>query len=343
MRRLLLLIILCMPLSLAMAQERVFTVLTYNVENLYDTLHDEGKNDHEFLPNGERQWTQGRYHRKLVQIAKVIAAAGYPAPTDLIGLCEVENDSVLQALTQRTRLRRLGYAYIATNSRDSRGIDVALVYQPMRFQPLESRSLQVPPPSDKHRFTRDVLYVKGRVPTGDTLHTFLCHWPSRSGGQKETEAYRCSAAKVVRERCDSLLRQNPRSNILVMGDLNDEPRNRSIAEVLQAKESGRLATDGIAQLYILSKNLKQEGGIEGTYYYRGEWNQIDHFIVSGQLLDNTANFYTMPQHCEIFAPDFLTVTNPKDGTRMPKRTYQGTFYRGGTADHFPMRLQFLFK
>lgn len=341
MRLVYLLLLLILP-SMMVAQDRLFTVLEYNVENLYDTLHDAGKDDYEFLPDGKLRWTRGRYWKKLGRMAIVIAAAGYPSPPDLVGLCEVENDSVLYDLTKRTRLRQFGYEYLMTNSSDPRGIDVALIYHPMRFHPLRHESLSIPPPSLKHKATRDVLYVVGQVPTGDTLHVFLCHFPSRSGGKMLTEKYRCVAARIVREYCDSILEKNPCANILLMGDFNDEPNDVSLSKELRVKVPDLVTTLGEKELYILSKGLNKSDGVRGTYKLKGEWSQIDHFIVSGHLLNNTSLFRTTPQHCQIFCPEFLMERDKKDGTIKPKRTYLGTFYKGGYSDHFPLRLQFLF-
>ena len=107
-----------------------FSVMAWNVENVFDTLHDAGKLDEEFLPEGSHRWTRYRLFRKLKAIGKTIVAVDSVQPIDVIGLCEVENDTVMTCLTERTQLRKLGYHYIMTHSEDERGIDVALLMPP---------------------------------------------------------------------------------------------------------------------------------------------------------------------------------------------------------------------
>ena len=125
-----------------MRAQQTFTVLSYNIENAFDTIHDAGKDDYEYCAGGERKWNQHRLFQKLKGISKVIAAADEKRPVDLIGLCEVENDTVMQYLIQRTSLRNLGYRYIMTQSDDERGIDVALLYSPFTFHPIETESIR---------------------------------------------------------------------------------------------------------------------------------------------------------------------------------------------------------
>ena len=147
-----------------LAEGRRYRVMTYNVENLFDTCHDNGKSDEEFLPGGQRQWNSWRYWKKLGDLARVVAAAGGDEPASLVALCEVENDSVVRDLARRTMLRRLGYEYVVTRGPDARGIDVALLYQPGRFRPLGIRSVRVAYTSRTERPTRDILHVEGLVP-----------------------------------------------------------------------------------------------------------------------------------------------------------------------------------
>ena len=162
------------------AEERIpFRVMSWNVENLFDTHHDTLKNDNEFLPDAIRHWNYTKYKKKLADMARVITAVGEWNPPALVGLCEVENDSVLRDLTQRSPLKELGYRYVMTSSPDLRGIDVALLYQRDLFKLLSFRS--IPIPSFKHhRPTRDLLHVSGLLLTGDTLDVIVCHLPSRS-------------------------------------------------------------------------------------------------------------------------------------------------------------------
>ena len=207
-------------------------ILTWNVENLFDTLHDEGCHDEEFLPISERKWTSPRYWRKQGAIARTLVAAAELQPIDLIGLCEVENDSVIHHLCRRTRLARLGYEYLISHSRDKRGVDVALLYQPVTMSLITHQSLRVPFDSLRERPTRDILHATFRAPRGDTIDVFIAHFPSRLGGAAHSSPYRERAANLIAHTADSLLRLRIRPHLIAMGDFNDEPSDPSIARVL---------------------------------------------------------------------------------------------------------------
>ena len=156
-----------------------FRIVSYNVENLFDCRHDTLKNDYEFLPDGIRHWNYSKYKKKLDAIARVITAVGGWTPPALVALCEVENDSVLRDLTQRSALREAGYRYVMTNSPDQRGIDVALLYQRDMFKLLACQSIPIPNASGKKKFrpTRDILHVSGLLLNKDTLDIFVTHLP----------------------------------------------------------------------------------------------------------------------------------------------------------------------
>ena len=200
----------------------------YNIENAFDTIHDEGKNDYEYCDGGERKWSQYRLFQKLKSVGKVIAAADEKRPVDLIGLCEVENDTVMQCLTQRTSLSSLGYRYIMTNSLDERGIDVALLYSPFTFHPIETESIR---PKTKKDKTRDILHVAGTIAGGDTLDVYVVHLPSKRGGS-EGQKLSMSICQQLQAHTDSVrtIRQHP--NLLIMGDFNAETNSQQLKPVL---------------------------------------------------------------------------------------------------------------
>ena len=156
-------------------------------ENLFDTVDDPLKDDDEFLPEGTMKWKPWRYWEKLRNITRVITAVGGMYSPALVGLCEVENDSVLFDLTRRSPLRAQGYEYVITSSPDERGVDVALLYQRHQFRLLEKNEHEVLFSDKRLRPTRNILHVAGKTVTGDTLDLFVCHWPSRRGGQRESE------------------------------------------------------------------------------------------------------------------------------------------------------------
>lgn len=211
-----------------------FRVVSWNIENLFDTHPDSLKNDREFLPDALRRWNYSKYKKKLADVARVITAIGEWNPPALVGLCEVENDTVLRDLTRRSPLKELNYRYVMTDSPDLRGIDVALLYQRDLFKLLSSRSISVPP-LGHHRPTRDLLHVSGLLLTGDTLDIFVCHLPSRSGGAKESEPYRLHVARQLRVETDRILHSRFHPQVIIMGDFNDYPTNRSIRKILEAE------------------------------------------------------------------------------------------------------------
>ena len=138
-----LLLLFLSPSLLTAQKEKNFRVMCWNVENLFDIRHDSLKNDYEFLPNALRHWNYTRYKKKLVSIARVITAVGEWTPPALVGLCEVENDSVMRDLVHYSPLKEHGYRYVMTHSPDERGIDVALLYQRDRFKLLFHRSVPI--------------------------------------------------------------------------------------------------------------------------------------------------------------------------------------------------------
>lgn len=341
--RLFLLILLFAGAMWAGAQEERLRVVEYNVENLFDTCHDAGADDYEFLPASARRWTQPRYWKKLGGVARVLAAAGGDAPPDLVGLCEVENDSVVRHLCERTALRRLGYGHVVTHSRDVRGLDLALLFQPARLRLVQDEAFRVPCDEARERPTRDVLHAAFRLSAGDTLDVLLCHWPSRRGGSVAAERYRGRVARYVRAKTDSLMAVRRRPALLLMGDFNDEGTDPSVARGLGA----RLAEDTVVAepraLYVLSHSLAASGGVSGTYKYAGRWNQLDQVVVSGTLLDGSLALRTVPGACRIFAPPFLTEPDAAHGGVKPRRTFLGPVYKGGYSDHLPLVVDFILR
>lgn len=305
-----------------------FRVMEWNCENLFDTLHDYGKDDSQFLPDGEYEWDGRRYWAKQGRLARTILDAGGLQPVDIIGLCEVENDSVIYDLIHRTRMAALGYDYLMTTSADLRGVDVALLYQPLTFHPIATKVFSVPYDSVTERPTRDIMWCAGVIPTGDTLDVVLVHFPSRRGGKSVTAPYRQRAAEMVRQVTDSLHAHRMRPAVIVMGDCNDEPRDKSVR--LMAKgglqnmsERARVPLDGEDK-----KSKKRQ--IEGTYYFQSMWGRIDNILFTADALERYR-----ATDATIFAPDYLLEPD-KDGFLRPFRTYRGPIYHGGYSDHLPL-------
>lgn len=299
------------------------TVLTFvelNCENLFDTCHDVGKDDVEFLPTSAYHWTSARYWRKLNKIGQEIVACGSTDGTialpDLVALTEVENDSVMRDLTRRSLLRQAGYEYIMTNSPDQRGIDVALLYSPFSFCLLNHRAIRIPTLRG-YRPTRDILYVSGQILSGDTLHVFVVHAPSRSGGEAATRPYRMLVVTQLCAAIDSLRAASPTARIIVAGDFNDYTRNASLQ---------RLVRQGLTDV---TEHANGHHGARGTYRYHGEWGSLDHILCDERTARGVIDSY-------IFDAPFLLEEDNKYGGVKPRRNYLGPRYLDGFSDHLPL-------
>lgn len=331
-------LMLCLVLHVR-AQNREkqnFKVMCYNVENYFDCVDDSLTDDSEYLPTGMRGWNTTKYLKKQANIAKVITAiGGWDAP-DLVGLCEIESDKCLFDLTHYSGLKNLRYKYLHHESADARGIDVALLFQPKRFKPVYDEAIRISFPQSPETKTRDLLFVSGIIPTGDTLHVFVCHFPSRLGGELESEDKRSFVASVLRSKVDSILNANAKANIVIMGDFNDYPINKSISEVLGANP----LTDSIASknLYNLMYKMHMEG--KGSNKHNGEWGALDQIIVSGNLLNQTSSIYTIQSDVHFFDAPFLLEDDNTFLGKQPFRTYVGMKYQDGFSDHLPVYADF---
>ncbi len=295
------------------------TLVELNCENLFDCQHDSLKQDTEWLPASVRNWTPARYWRKMNSIGQEILSCQDDGIPDLVALVEVENDSVIFDLTRRSLLRHAGYEYLMTQSPDVRGIDVALLYQPMTFRPLCCDYLEVEP-LEGMRPTRDVLYVQGETSERDTLHVFVVHAPSRFGGEHPTRPNR----RVVMERIMQVVRELPEdAKVIIAGDFNDYADSPSLQYLEQ---------HGFINV---TREARGSNGAQGTYRYQGEWESIDHVLVSRVLRD----FVT-----ESFINDapFLLEEDKKYGGVKPLRTYNGYRYQRGFSDHLPLVVRFRF-
>lgn len=328
-----------LSLSVLSQEKELFRVMFWNVENLFDTERDSLKQDQEFTPASIRGWNTKRYKKKMVDVARVITAVGEWEPPALVGLCEVENDRVLHYLTRYSPLKSHDYRYIMTASEDLRGIDVALLYQKDKFKLLKYNSIR-PNLGPGERPTRDILHVTGMVPTKDTLDVFVVHAPSRSGGERESEPKRLLVAQLLRNTVDSLMQVRQNTRVLIMGDFNDYPQNKSIKEVLGA----RPPDDNKAVLYhLLARKTalkSRNANVGGSYKYQGEWGLLDHFMVSGKLLESNARIRTDENKADVVCLPFLLIEDEKFGGVQPFRTYNGMKYQGGYSDHLPVRVDF---
>ena len=322
-------------LLLRVESERVARVMFYNCENLFDTYNDTLKDDDKFLPEGEYHWSKSKYYKKLDYVSRVITSVGGWRPPGLVGLCEVENKKVLIDLTKKSSLYIFDYKIIHKESQDRRGIDVALLYLPKQYTPIQNEFIKIEFPNNKNKKTRDILYSKGVLITGDTIHVFVNHWPSRWGGQLESEKYRIRTASVLKSIVDSILNTNKLSHVVMIGDFNDTPTDKSVLEILNVNTDTLNINNGLLyNMTYLSKEYKNTGTIK----YHMKWYKFDQILVSGSLLNksNTINV----DNFSIFNASFLLEKDIKYLGNKPFRTFVGYKYNGGYSDHLPVFIDF---
>lgn len=306
-----------------------FRIVSYNLENIFDWMDDPKSDDDSFTESGDHNWTETDFRRKLSNMAKAIVAAGGWQTPVIVGLCEVENAFVLNELVRSTELSYAGYAFVHRDSPDRRGVDVAMLYDPARFAVLSEKFLRVPM---EERPTRDILYAKGVLKeTADTLHIFVNHWPSRYGGELESEPKRVLAAQVLRRETDSIFASSPEANIVIMGDFNEYTSNESITQTLGAVRQWDRAEPG--RLY---NTCFQYDGSEsiGSHKFEGRWGMLDQLIVSGHLLYDKGGLHTDLSLVGICSEPFLLKAD-RTGFA-PKRAFLGTLFANGFSDHLPI-------
>jgi len=311
-RNLFVVVLFLVSLSVSGEDQGDDAILFWNVENLFDCKHDTLKNDWDFLPDGSHRWTPRRYWRKLDNVARTLAAVneetgGWPT---LVGLSEIENDTVLRDLTKRSPLRFAGYQYIMTESADERGVDVGLLYQPQRFFLLEYHSLRIPSVQNGFHPTRDILYASGILISGDTLHLLVVHLPSRAGYHRGNARHRLLAVDCLRQAVDSLSGKK----LVVMGDFNSEPRDPIFRRLCPPLQS------------LMPQKRKELRKPRGTYFFQGTWGYLDHMLVSSSIKDKIKNGKAR-------ALDFPFLL---DENGRPWRTFRGPSYAGGFSDHLPL-------
>ena len=311
-----------------------FTFMFYNTENFFDCENDSLTNDEEFTAIGDRRWTPGRLYAKSERLGKVILAAGKWNPPVFVGLCEIENLQVLEKLTGIAPLNKYNYKIVQKDSPDERGIDVALIYRPDLFKPIDYLSIPVVDPDDRSFKTRDILRVSGVLNKCDTLHVFVNHWPSRYGGIMETMKYRSLAAETLKKAIQELRSGFQQAKIICMGDFNDGPKNESISRVFEAKESDNPEIKD-EMIDLSSAWLSDPVQTIKSQYV---WETFDQWIVSDYFLENKGCLKFLK--AEIFKAGFLMEPDVKFGGVKPKRTYIGYKYQEGFSDHLPVLLKF---
>ena len=319
---------------------RLCCIAFYNLENLFDTINQEGVTDEEFTPLGKNSWTPDRYLEKLDNMARAIAPIGVgeytPDGAVLLGVCELENASVMEDLANTEALKDRNYQFVHYDSPYYRGMDVALFYQPKYFRVLNSVSHELNMPDIENFTTRAQLVVSG-ILDGDTIHVIVNHWPSRSGGEKRSRPLREAAADLTRWIADSLLNINPDAKIIVMGDLNDDPTNKSVAKNLNSVKEVKGMKDH--QFYNPYAKLHAQG--IGSLGYRDSWNLFDQILLSKSLTGKDYSSYKFYQ-AKVFNAKFLTQQEGRF-KGYPWRTYSYGAYIGGYSDHYPVYIYLIKK
>ena len=306
-----------------------FSFAFYNVENLFDTINDPNIRDDDHLPDSKIVWNSERYHHKLSNLAKVMSSIDKDGFPSVLGLSEVENRQVLKDLINQPHLKKAGYKIIHKDSPDERGIDVAMLYRPGEFKPIKTKFIKLDFPGDTSYVTRDILYVYGEVVGGNKIHIFVNHWVSRWGGQEATEPYRIYIAEKLWNLTRKIFNDNPRANILIAGDLNDNPTDKSLIEGLQVLKPQKPLEE--TRLYNLAAIPYKNG--EGTLYYKG-WDMFDQIIVSTSMLTGENGLQVTSPMQKVIKHDWM-LYHPKKGEPRPNRTSARHYY-GGYSDHLPV-------
>jgi predicted extracellular nuclease len=295
--------------------QKTKTIAFYNVENLFDTLDTPGKNDSEYLPQAEKKWNSKRYLNKVEHINEVLKLAQKPI---IAGFCEIENRAVVEDIINHGPLKGT-HVVVHFESMDQRGIDNAIIYDRKLLTLKDKGIIRFAMPNNG-RPTRDIIWAK--LSTGkDEIMVMVNHWPSRYGGQIESEPKRLVAAVAAKSFIDSVQNADPRLKIVFMGDLNDYPDNMSTMMV-----------SSILEPMITVKS----GKFNGTHNYRGNWHILDHIMVSSSFLKKKG-IHVKKNSGKIYSPEFLLSTYK--GNIVPYRTYGGRKYLGGYSDHLPVSIE----
>jgi len=322
--------------SVSEEQIEKLTIGFYNLENLFDTDDDRTKSgDDEWLPTASKRWTAKRYQEKLGRLAYVISEIGkevLPGGPVLLGVCEVENEKVLLDLVAQPALANSNYGVIHFESPDRRGIDNALLYRKDFFTPTASKAVSLTTLGKRddgtQRTTRAVVYAQGRL-LGDTINFLVNHWPSRYGGEARSRPGREAAALLNRRIIDSLRSTNRMADVVLVGDLNDDPKSPSLTKSLRAV--GRRADAGQTGVYNPMVSLFNQG--EGSLGYRDSWNLFDQIIVSEGMAKASDDW--MLRNVRVFRKNYMLETGGRY-KGYPLRTYVGDNYKDGYSDHLPV-------
>ena len=309
----------------------------YNLENLFDTIDDPDTYDEDYTPSGKLNYTSFDYGRKLRKLSSIIRKIGSDESDSgphILGVSEVENRQVLEDLISQPELDSLSYAIAHVDSPDLRGIDVALIYREDIFFPLtyESFEVRIWDDSGQRVFTRDVLWVHG-IMDAEEIHLLVNHWPSRRGGAERSSSKRMKAAYVNKKIIERIRGQQSNAKILILGDFNDDPTDKSLVQGLGARSYKRLDTMGFFSPMI---RLFKKG--YNTLAYRDQIHVFDQILLSSNFIDSKTEDGFKFHRAGVYNPSRLYVREGKY-KGYPNRSFQNGRYAGGYSDHFPVYVE----
>jgi len=308
-------------------------LMFYNVENLFDTL-DSPRDDNEFLPDSDRRWNSYKYFRKINNIAKVIVSAGEWEAPDLIGLCEVENKSVLDDLVSKTILRQNEFRTFYSTTMDRRGIGVGIIYN-SKLDLISTRSYHPLSAEGDTMLTRSVLFAElGNK--HDTLGVLVCHWPSRRGGVAATDPLRESLALLIKKIIEEeSARRDAPEKFVIMGDFNCNPDSYIMSDILDIKR----ASESPEESSLINLANEYAGRSSGTYKFQGRWNYFDQFIINRRLWNNSYGYHYKPGSFSVIDDEHLLVEDISYKGYKPGSSWVGPAYKGGFSDHLPVIIE----
>ena len=296
------------------------TIAFYNLENLFDPEDGDHTLDANFTPNGMYGWTRGKYRRKIENLGKVISEIGLKYgqnPPVFLGVCEVENQTCLQDLIKCDALGKYNYRFIHFESNDRRGLDTAFLYRTKHFNPLKSKALRIEVQGRTGTEpTRDILHIEGDL-LGERIHVLINHWPSRLEGTRSTRNKRRKLAGELDKVVSSIYQEGPDSNILIVGDFNDQPHDYSLRK------------DFTHDFFNASE---QNDFGPGTARFKNKWVVFDQILLDQNLLKNEHLNYI---GAGIYNPPYL-IENKGRHKGSPKRSFRGRRFQNGYSDHFPV-------
>ncbi|MCR5709599.1 MAG: endonuclease/exonuclease/phosphatase family protein [Bacteroidales bacterium] len=314
-----------------------YTVMFYNLENLYDTVDDPGAADDQFTPLGDRRWTKDKYNRKLSNLSEIFSAAasahgGFPV---VAGVSEVENLKVLQDLVSQKRMAGAHYKCLHFESNDIRGVEVGMLYRPDKFTLMGCEPLKLVLRSGREYIGRDILAAWGSL-DGEMFAFYVCHFLSRRGGVASSAGFRRAGAETARDHAAALREQYPDIKVVIMGDMNDNPSDESLAVLLKARKSPYAVPPG--EYYNPFWLLADEG--RGTSIHNHHWVLYDNIIVSHNMLPAWPSLKGLriirldkTHYGEIFRRNFMM----RKGS--PRRSYYGNTFDNGYSDHLPVLIK----